>query len=298
MSELEQEIVNYIKDYKANGEYSLPTLAAYESDLKGFAAFCEEEGRDGLPNATLLRSYLLKLELEGKSTATIARCLASFRGFARYLLKEGKAIRDISADLKAPEVVHKASEFLTPDEVVILLNAPSAVTRKGLRDRAMLELLYATGIRVSELLSLTRSDLNGKYRFLTVRDEKGGERVVPYGRYAEAALEAYFASCPDEGIPDRLQEDGLLFHGRSGRKLTRQGVHKILREYAQSAGISGEIGPQSLRDAYAKHMLDNGAGTAEVAGLLGVSQGMVMKYLNVSGERRITEVYKRTHPRA
>lgn len=298
---LDQEIRNFLNYQKETLDYAPNTQAAYEGDLKGFAAYCRQEGRTGLPNKTVLRSYLLKLELEGKSAATIARTIVTLHAFSRYLILRGLQKEDVSAGLAAnaarlaQETAKKAPECLSVQEVEKLLAAPDCNTGKGLRDRAMLELSYSSGVRVSELLGLKRFDLNERYRFLTVKGENGRERVVPYGSYAAEALAGYLNG-RDPVSPGGEEE--LLFPNKNGLMMSRQGFFKIFREYAALAGIRTDIGPQILRDSCAKHMLQNGAGVSEVAGLLGVSESMVLKYLEDSGERHIIEVYKKSHPRA
>ncbi len=290
---MEKDILGFIEALGERG-ISKNTAAAYESDLRGLLAFCEENRIAGELTDTVLRSWLLRMEFEGKSAATIARAIASVRAYVRYLRAQGKLNSDPARDLKPPEIKERHVEVLNVEQIAALLEEPDGTTKKGRRDRAMLELAYSSGARVSELLSLTCGDVNTAYFFVTIRRGDGtAERVVPYGHIASGALADYLA----DRTPEEIRPEALLFTNRAGERMTRQGFYRILKDYGERAGV--EItGPQALRDAYAAHMLRNGAGCAEVAKLLGVSESMVVKYLDHTGKARITEVYQKTHPRA
>ena len=291
--ELEKDIDRFIEALRKDG-MAKNTAASYESDLRGLWAFCEENRISGELTDTVLRSWLLRMEFDGKSAATIARAIASVRAYVRYQMAQGKLKSDPAKDLKSPGIRGKDIVLLSATQIEILLEEPDGTTRKGRRDRAMLELAYSSGARVSELLALSCGDVNTEYSYVTIRKEgSAAERVVPYGHAAAQALADYLM----DRTPEETRPEALLFTNKAGGKMTRQGFYQLLKEYGERAGID-ITGPQALRDAYAGHMLRNGAGCADVARLLGVSEGMVLKYLDHSGKARITEVYKNTHPRA
>ncbi|MBO5197335.1 MAG: tyrosine-type recombinase/integrase [Lachnospiraceae bacterium] len=301
---MEEEIRLFIGERKAAGSAE-NTLAAYQSDLNGLLAFCRENGIGGIPGETALASYLLRLEFDGRRPATMARILASIRTFYQYLLDKGVLEQDPSRALTVPEGEEKEHEFLTEGEISALLETPNAASPKGCRDRAMMELAYSCGLRVTELLELRIGDLDLQRNLLFLKKDRTGEiRPIPFGKYAAEALNAWLTIREQQvsaeqakGKKEEGESQNYLFPNRNGGLMTRQGFYKILSGYAELAGL-GEISPQALRDACAKHMLDHGAGCAETAGLLGVSESMMVKYLNHTGAGRLLEVYKKTHPRA
>lgn len=216
------------------------------------------------------------------------------RAFYRFLFKMHRIEKDPSEDLKPPKVEKKAPEILTVDEVDLLLSQPAADTAKGLRDKAMMELLYATGMRVSELICLEVSDVNLSLGYV---DCSAGtkERIIPFGDTCRKALEQYLS----EGRQELLgaKESRVLFPNCSGKVMSRQGFWKVLKKYALSAGITEDITPHTLRHSFAAHMLQNGADIRSLQEMLGHSDvSTTQMYLNLN-TNRIRDVYVKAHPR-
>lgn len=217
---------------------------------------------------TSLNSYILYLEKNGKATTTISRELAAIKAFFHYEFKEGKIKRDPAELLKAPKVEKKAPVILTVEEVQALLAQPEGKNAKELRDKAMLELLYATGIRVSEIINLKLDDINLNVGFLVCRDGQR-ERTIPFGKRASKALNEYLNQARGELL--KGQESDWLFTNCNGKAMTRQGFWKIIKYYGEKAGIQADITPHSLRHSFAAHLLRSGADIQAVQAMLGHS---------------------------
>ena len=201
---------------------------------------------------------------------------------------------DISEDLKAPKIEKKMPEILTTDEVNRLLDQPKGNTPKDIRDRAMLELLYATGIRVSELIGLKVSDVNLQIGYIICRDARK-ERVVPFGAPAKRALSDYIRSARDLMLADQTSD--VLFTNCSGQPMSRQGFWKLVKYYARKAGITADITPHTLRHSFAAHLVENGADLRSVQEMLGHSDiSTTQIYANMS-QNKLREVYAKNFPR-
>lgn len=264
VAEIDRFII-YLREVKKT---SKNTEISYERDLRKLAAFLEGQGIQSADKVTKtsLDSYILYLEREGRATTTISRSLASMKAFFHFEHNEGRIKKDPAEFIKAPKVERKAPAVLTVEEVNRLLSQPSSETPKELRDRAMLELLYATGIRVSELVHLKESDVNLQVGFITCRDEHR-ERMIPFGRVARMSLAAYM----ERGRPQFLkgQESVWLFTNCSGKPMSRQGFWKLIKYYGEKAGIEADITPHTLRHSFAAHLLKDGADIHAVQAMLG-----------------------------
>ncbi|HCM11850.1 MAG TPA: hypothetical protein DHW85_01530, partial [Lachnospiraceae bacterium] len=227
------EFITYLRDVK---ESSPNTIQAYQNDLKKLQLYLEKQDITSVTkiSETSLNSYVLNLEKEGFSPASVSRNISSIKAFFLYLLKKGKISKDPSERLKPPKVRRKTPETMDIDEMNLLLNQPDPKTPKGIRDRAMLELLYATGIKVTELISLKLSDINLKMKYITC--EGKNERSIPFGRPAKEALEEYLAI---RQKAFNKQSSNILFLNTSGEQLSRQGFWKIIKGYAEAAGMEG-----------------------------------------------------------
>ena len=244
---------------------------------------------------TSLNSYMLYLERNHFATSTVSRSVASIRAFFQYLYKEHKIVTDPAQHLRPPRVEKKMPEILTVEEVDLLLRQPSATTPKGIRDKAMLELLYATGIRVSELIRLEVSDVNLYVGYITCRDQEK-ERIIPYGAAAKKALQSYLHGVRESFLRD--EECSLLFTNCSGKAMSRQGFWKVLKMYAGAAGIEKDITPHTLRHSFAAHLIQNGADLKSVQEMMGHSDiSTTQMYLNMN-TYKIRDVYAKTHPRS
>lgn len=289
--------VNAFQDYLKKIGKSGNTVAAYCKDIEIFSQAQAEKGDGDIDHATEtdVVSYVLKLKTEGKSTATINRKLSSIRTYYGFLIENKVISDDPTKGIKSPKVERKELEYLPLEEVDKLLSAPDE-SPKGLRDRAILEMMYATGIRVSELIETKLENVNLRMGFVMCSGNHGKARVVPLGRPARAALETYIYDVRNGLIGDR--ETDILFVNYSGEPLTRQGIWKILKEYAKKVELSVNITPQTLRNSFAVHMLQNGADLKALQELMGHEDiSATEAYLAVT-KTRIKDVYDKTHPRA
>ena len=259
--------VEYLRDVKKT---SKNTQVSYQRDLLQLGDYLEDQGiRDvAKVTKTSLNSYIFYLEREGRATTTISRVLASIKAFFHYEFVCGKIRRDPAELLKAPKIEKKAPVILTVEEIERLMAQPCGRNAKEIRDKAMLELLYATGIRVSELVHLKLQDLNMTVGFITCRDEQK-ERMVPFGRVAKKALNDYLEDGREVLLKGKESE--WLFTNCSGLPMSRQGFWKIIKFYGDKAGIKNDITPHSLRHSFAAHLLKNGADIHAVQAMLGHS---------------------------
>ncbi len=284
----------YLREIKKT---SKNTEVSYQRDLMQLASFLEQQGIREVDKVTKtsLNSYILHLEKQGKATTTISRCLASMKAFFHYECREGKIQKDPAELIKAPKVEKKAPTILTVDEVNSLLSQPDGETPKELRDRAMLELLYATGIRVSELIHLKKTDVNLAIGYITCRDEHK-ERMVPFGKVAKLALSAYIERGREYLL--RNQESEWLFTNCNGKSMSRQGFWKIIKFYGDKAGIKADITPHTLRHSFAAHLLRNGADIHAVQAMLGHSDmATTQMYMNYTRGEDLRRSYTGAHPR-
>lgn len=271
------------------------TVSAYIRDLNKLYDFMKEHGKTSVQeiSSTNLTTYILHLERTGLSSATISRTIASIRAFFMYLLRQGIINNDPSELLKPPRIEKKAPQILTVQEVDVLLGQPSGEAPKEKRDKALLELLYATGIRVSELISLKVSDLNLKLDYIRCHNE-GKERIIPFAQAAHIALDSYM----EDGRDKLCKGTDYLFTNYQGNPLSRQGVWKIIKQYADRAGIDKEITPHMLRHSVAAHLLENGADLKAVQEMLGHSTVSTTQMYVRKDAVRLKEVYEQAHPRA
>ena len=291
-----QEIENFIMYMHEERHTSENTELSYERDLKKLCQFLAEQDMEDVEqiSETMLNSYILYLEKIGRKASTISRSIASMKAFFHYLAREERIEHDPSENLKAPKIEKKLPEILTVEETELLLEQPSGTSPKELRDRAMLELLYATGIRVSELIHLKISEINLNLEFVTCKDAHK-ERVVPFGDKAREAVLAYL----ENGRPFLVDDDAceLLFTNCSGKAMSRQGFWKLIKHYGAMAGIEADITPHTLRHSFAAHLVSNGADLHSVQEMLGHSDIATTQVYNALNQGRVREVYKKAHPR-
>ncbi len=291
-----QEIEKFILYMHREKHTSENTELSYERDLKKLCQFLAEQDIETVEqvNATVLNAYILYLEKIGRKASTISRNIASMKAFFHYLSREDMIEQDPSENLKAPKIEKKLPEILTIEETERLLEQPSGTSPKELRDRAMLELLYATGIRVSELIHLKMSEINLSLEFVTCKDAHK-ERVVPFGNTARDAICAYL----ENGRPFLVADDTceLLFTNCSGKEMSRQGFWKLIKYYGAMAGIEADITPHTLRHSFAAHLVENGADLHSVQEMLGHSDIATTQVYNAINQSRVREVYRKAHPR-
>ncbi|MGN0367468.1 MAG: site-specific tyrosine recombinase XerD [Wujia sp.] len=287
-----EKYMDYLNHVKHSSEN---TIASYRRDLRKLYTFCEERGCSDLTliNGTDLNAYILYLEKKGMSQATISRSIASIKSFYLFLLKNGVVKEDYADALKPPKIEKKAPETLTIEEINLLLNQPSRLTPKEIRDKAMLELLYATGMRVSELINLKITDVNLTMSYILCRDV-GKERVIPIENIAKVALENYMKSVRENMCNGSM----FLFTNMKGQPMTRQGFWKLIKGYAAKAGIEKDITPHMIRHSFASHLVSNGADLKAVQEMLGHSDISTTQIYLRSRQSKLKEEYDKAHPRA
>lgn len=288
------EFVDYLTNVK---RASKNTIASYKRDLVKLNNFLTDSGYGDWKQITNtnLNSYVLMLEKQGMSTATVSRNIASIKAFFLYLLKQGVISEDPSDTLKPPKIEKKAPVILTVEEINLLLEQPSGNTPKDIRDKAMLELLYATGIRVSELIGLKVRDVNLAMNFLQCHDGNK-ERIIPFTNETREALENYLHNAREAMCKG---EQEYLFTNCQGAPMTRQGFWKIIKYYSAKAGIKKDITPHTIRHSFAMHLVNNGADLKSVQEMLGHSDiSTTQIYIKANANTKLKEVYEKAHPRA
>lgn len=288
------EFVEYLTNVKRS---SKNTIASYRRDLVKLNNYLTDSGLKDWSEVTStnLNSYILMLERQGMSSATISRNIASVKAFFLYLLKQGQLTEDPSDALKPPKIEKKAPVILTVEEINLLLEQPNGTGPKEIRDKAMLELLYATGMRVSELIGLKVQDVNLPMSFLQCHDEHK-ERTIPFTNETKEALELYLR---DARKALCTEDQEYLFTNCQGAPMTRQGFWKIIKYYSAKAGIQKDITPHTIRHSFAMHLVNNGADLKSVQEMLGHSDiSTTQIYAKANANTKLKEVYEKTHPRA
>lgn len=288
-----QEFIGYLHNTR---DTSKNTEVSYERDLKKLEQFLAQEGIQTVKQVTptILNSYIMYMESKNFAASSISRSIASIRAFFQYFCQQTGWSENPAEILKAPRIEKKTPGILTVDEVDLLLKQPKENTAKGIRDRAMLELLYATGIRVSELIGLTQKDINLKLGYITCSGSDR-ERVIPFGSTARRAVEHYMDGARAELLGE--QESESVFLNCSGKPMSRQGFWKVLKSYAAAAGIEQDITPHTLRHSFAAHLVQNGADLKSVQEMMGHSDiSTTQIYMNMN-MNKIRDVYMKAHPR-
>lgn len=288
-----EAFISYLSGIKKMSEN---TIVSYRRDLNKFAAYLEEQGVSKVEEISEfdLNDYVRQLDKQNFKAATISRNIASIKAFFHYLTNAGRIKEDISENLKAPKIEKKIPTVLTVEETEKLLMQPVANNPKGLRDRAMLELLYATGIRVTELISLRIGDVDLKTSLLDCRDNDR-DRKIPFGGKAREALVDYLS----EGREKLLngEKSDILFTNCNGNPMSRQGFWKLLKVYGKKAGIEKDITPHTIRHSFAAHLIENGADIKSVQEMLGHSDISTTQVYVKLGGNRLRQEYVKAHPR-
>ena len=288
-----QEFIDYLHNTRGT---SKNTEVSYERDLKKLEQYLTEEWIETgeQVTSTVLNSYVLYMERRNFAASSISRSIASIRAFFQFLCQKDGWKENPAEKLKAPKIEKKLPDILTVEEVDLLLRQPKGNTAKGIRDKAMLELLYATGIRVSELIGLKVNDINLKLGYLNC-SSGGRERVIPFGTTAKQAVENYMAKSRAQLLGEGKSD--FLFLNCSGKSMSRQGFWKVLKGYAASAGIHQDITPHTLRHSFAAHLVQNGADLKSVQEMMGHSDiSTTQIYMNMN-IHKIRDVYMKAHPR-
>lgn len=294
---MQKEIDGFISYLHNVKKTSNNTELSYKRDLNKVQHYMEELGILSIHNLTALNltSYILFLEKNQFAAATISRNIASIKALFHYLLKEGLLKEDVSLALKSPKIEKKIPDILSTSEVIRLLEQPNGNNPKEIRDKAMLELLYATGIRVTELITLKVTEVNISMGFIICKDANK-ERVIPIGMASKKALIEYLEKSRNIMLED-INND-ILFVNCSGQPMSRQGFWKIIKYYSKKAEINSEITPHTLRHSFAAHLVENGADLRSVQEMLGHSDISTTQIYANMNHKRIREVYAKAHPRS
>ena len=293
MNDYIEDFITYIHNTKGS---SNNTEMSYRRDLRKMNDyFAKKNIRDlSAISESDLSDYVKHLEKQKYSAATVSRNIASVKALCHFLVLKKKMAVDVSTGLKAPKIEKKLPTIMSNAEVNKLLMQPSGSSMKEIRDKAMLELLYATGIRVSELISLRTSDVNMQMSCIVCRDLHK-ERMIPFGHKAKKALSKYLSEVRDNMVNEKQSE--ILFVNCSGEPMSRQGFWKLIKFYTNKAGITDDITPHTLRHSFAAHLVENGADLKSVQEMLGHSDiSTTQIYANIN-QKHIREVYNKAHPR-
>jgi len=296
MERLIEQFIHYLMIEKGLAQN---TLDSYRRDLLLYSNFLTKN-YNGLAiyetSRTHIIAYLLELKQKGRATTTISRNLASIRSFYNFLMRDRYIDKDPSQNLESPKIDKRLPKVLSVSQVDLLLQMPDVNSTAGLRDKAMLELLYATGIRVSELVSLNIDDLNLNIGLIKCFGKGSKERIIPLGSLAIASINNYLDYSRVK--LNRKPNENALFLNHHGRRITRQGFWKIIKKYAKIASIEVDITPHTLRHSFATHLLENGADLRSVQEMLGHADISTTQIYTHLTKAKLKEVYTKAHPRA
>ena len=291
----------YVKEYTSFmtdiRHKSLNTVESYKRDVTQYISYLDGTGVTDISSTTktTVLSYLLYLQKEGRASSTVSRTLASLRSYYLFMMQNGVVKSNPTSNLEAPHVEKKIPKILSGEEVELLLEQPKDCDNKGIRDKAMLELLYATGIRVSELINLDVSDVNVPMSFVRCKGGKK-ERIIPMGHQAKDALENYINNVRKYMVKN--ENETALFVNCSGARLSRQGFWKLIKYYQHIAGIETDITPHTLRHSFAAHLLENGADLHSIQEMMGHADISSTQVYSRMINSKIKDVYAKAHPRA
>lgn len=290
-----ERFTEYLKEEKKAADN---TCRAYIRDMNHFGQFLKLRGISELTEATNadVVAYLMELKNQGRSKSTVNRKLASIRIYYTFLQKTAGLKENPADNIKSPKIEKKTIELLEPGDIDRLMEIPDN-SEKGIRDRAILELLYATGIRAGELISMKMDDLNLRMGFVTCNGENIRPRIIPIGKMARNALDRYLNEARNRLVRNNEGENHLFVNFR-GEPITRQGLWKILKEYGAKAGFEINLTPQVLRNSFAVHMLQNGADIKSLQELMGHEDISATQVYLAFTKNRIKDVYDKAHPRA
>ncbi|MHB0968268.1 MAG: tyrosine recombinase XerC [Thermoanaerobaculia bacterium] len=302
---MRSEIGDFLDYLTYERNVSVNTVTAYREDLDSFVSFLSEEylnmGRDLLDlekvDHLAIRSYLAYLNRRKLSRSSIARQLSALRTFFRFLIREGVVSANPARAVATPKREKHLPSVLQTSEIEVLFEQPDLQTPLGIRDRAWLELLYASGLRVSELVGIDLDDIELRARLLKVRGKGSKERIVPFGGKASEALEAWLAARSELRKPGDDEEQPLFLNNR-GERITARSIRRILVKYVRSASLKAGVSPHTLRHSFATHLLTAGADLRAIQELLGhVSLSTTQKYTHLN-DWTLIETYRKAHPRA
>lgn len=295
---MEQMVDTFLLHLKVERGLAKNTLDSYRRDLGKFIGYLRLKDVSSFTEVDrrMIMAFLEDLHNRRRAAATISRNLAAIRSFYGFLVQENLTGTNPSAELDTPKIPKRLPNVMTVDQVATLMEQPKPSNPAGLRDKAMLELLYATGIRVSELVDLNLADINLEMGFLRCLGKGSKERIVPMGKSAIGAVDDYLQR--GRGKLGKEREKNAVFLNNRGGRLTRQGFWKILKKYVRLAGFQGDITPHTLRHSFATHLLENGADLRAVQEMLGHSDISTTQIYTQVTAIHLRDVYQQSHPRA
>lgn len=298
MNKLQEDVEDYLRYSQIERGLSDNTIFAYRQDLMDFLAFLKKEGLDSWPTKAVdIDAFLAEQRDLNKATSSISRMISSLRKFYQWLVRQNIQKINPMLEIDSPKKEHRLPVALSVDEVTKLLDQPDVTKKLGIRDRALLETLYATGIRVSELINLKFSDLHEELKLLKVLGKGSKERLIPISDVAISWIKSYQEKVRDPLLLKSGKYTDTIFLNNRGGALTRQAVWQIIKRYCQMAGIRKNVTPHTLRHTFATHLLENGADLRVVQEILGHSDiSTTQIYTNLS-QQHILQVYAKTHPR-
>lgn len=285
-----EEFADFLEQEKRS---SKNTVESYMRDIKQYISSCDKRFED--VNKTDIISYIMEIEGEGKSKSTVSRKIASIRCFYQFLINTGRVQKDPTLSIKSPKQERKMPETLSQEEVKRLLSSPDTNTVKGLRDKAILELMYGSGLKVGEVVELKLEDVNLNMEYIRCGDELHGARYIPLGKRSKMDTEEYLKY--GRHVLEKWDRETLFLNLR-GEKLTRQGLWKLIKQYAAIAKIEKNINPLTLRHSFAIHMMENGADIKSIQELLGHMDLSTTQIYQSKTDEKLKDVYRKTHPRA
>lgn len=293
---MERQLRHFFEYLENDKKLSENTLQSYKRDLKQFRRYLEAcELHYNKVKEEDIKDYIRELQEEGKKASSISRCIASIRSFYQFALRNKKVKMDPTEGIQSPKIEKRVPSVLTSKEVELLLDQPKDVDLKGIRDKAMLEFAYATGMRVTEMISLNMEDVNLEEGYVVCK-AGNKQRNIPLGNMSLKALKEYVEEARD--ILVKTEGEEALFVNINGSRLTRQGFWKIIKYYKEQAHITKEITPHVLRHSFATHLLQNGADLKAIQTMLGHSDiSSTQVYMQFQDEG-LKNVYKKAHPRA
>ena len=293
---MERQLKFFFNFLENDKKLSENTLQSYKRDLKQFKQYLESYGLHyNRVKEDDIKDYIKELQANGKKASSISRCIASIRSFYQFALKNKKIKVDPTANIQSPKIEKRTPSVLTSKEVELLLSQPKDVDLKGIRDKAMLEFAYATGMRVTEIIYLNIDDVNLDEGYVVCKNGNK-ERTIPLGSMSLKALQEYVEEARDILIKD--ENEKALFVNINGGRLTRQGFWKIIKYYKEQAHIDKDITPHVLRHSFATHLLQNGADLKAIQTMLGHSDiSSTQVYMQFQNDG-LNNIYKKAHPRA
>lgn len=294
---MQDVIADYLHYLQIERGLTANTISSYHQDLKAFSAYLDDQHLTlkRVDQLTIL-NYLNTLKEAGKSRRTVTRAVSTLRRFFQYLVQNDQLTVDPMAEIKAPKQGRYLPQVLTVDEVDALLDAPDTSNKYGIRDRAILEVMYATGLRVSELVHLKLADLHLDMGLIQTIGKGNKERIIPIGDVAIQWLDTYLEKSRPVLLKQR--QSPYVFLNAHGSGLSRQSIWQKIQQYVSLAGIRKHVTPHTLRHSFATHILENGADLRIVQELLGHSDISTTQIYTHITRKRLTEVYKKAHPRA